>query len=151
MSDSENSCVIAALDLSEDARAVAERACLLASCLQVPARLVHVVDEAAIVNPANEFSLGGLVAGEFEEKEVEAGLAARRYLEKVLGSLLTDCAEDLEILEGRPANRLEEHARETKAAMIVMGQPEHRFGSLVTHLSRHASCDVHIVRTPDRD
>lgn len=143
------SCVIAALDLSDDVHAVAERACLLASCLEVPARLVHIVDDAAIVNPANEFSLGGLVAGEFEEQEIEAELFARRYIESRIEGISSECAT-LEILTGRPAGKLEDHARETGALVIVVGQPESRFGSIVKHLTRHAPCDVHIVRVPER-
>ncbi len=139
-------CVIAAVDLTPSARPIAARACELARCLGVEARIVHVLDEPEVVNPANEFALAGLEPEEFEEKELEAALTARRILESSLEGLVGQCAE-LEVLIGRPADKLERHAADHDALMIVAGQPHARFGSLVTHLARHAPCDVHIVRT----
>ncbi len=141
--------VIAAVDLDPSARAVAERACELAHCLGVEARVVHVLDEPEIVNPANEFTLADLEPEEFEEKELEAALAARRMLESSLRGVLEECAE-LVVLIGRPADKLVAYAREHGARTLVVGQPHAHFGSLATRLARHAPCDVHIVRTREQ-
>ncbi|HFD79049.1 MAG TPA: universal stress protein [Gammaproteobacteria bacterium] len=139
-------CVIAALNLSEDLLPLAERAQQLAECMKLPLRLVHVVDDTAVINYANEFNLSGVVAGEFEQKEINDELRARRLIEHRLG-LPEERHSELEVLSGPRARTLEQHARRLGARIIVVGQPETHFGSVVTHLTRHAPCDVHIVRT----
>ena len=141
----QNSCVLAGLSLSTELEAVVERGRQLARCMNLPLVLLHVVDDTALFDYASEFNLSGLLTGEYEEEEVSKELMARRMIEDRLGKA-GDAFGTLEIVAGPRAETLEREARKRHAAVIVVGQPETRFGSVVTHLARHAPCDVHIVR-----
>ncbi|HED17850.1 MAG TPA: universal stress protein [Gammaproteobacteria bacterium] len=141
-----NTCIIAALNLSNELEAVVETARKLADCMQLPVRLLHVISDQALIEISNEYGLGDALGG----GRIEQGFRDEYIARHKIGARL-DLADsqlgELEILTGHNAKTLEQRARELHAAVIVAGQPETHFGSVVSHLARHAPCDVYIVRT----
>ncbi len=143
-----NGCVLAALSLSDELESVAERARQLAQNLNLPLVFVHVVDDTALFDYANSFSLSGLIAGKYDEDESNKELMARQMIEKRLTRLEDN--ERLEIRAGSCAETIEALAGQRQSAMIVLGQPEKHFGSIIMHVARYAPCDVHIARTLEK-
>lgn len=137
-----NTCIIAALDLSDDLEAVAAKARQLADCMQLPVRLLHIISDQALVELSNEFGLGDALGG----GHIEPGFRDEYIARHKIGARLNLADSELEILTGHSAKALELRARELNASVIVAGQPETHFGSVVAHLARHAHCDVYIVR-----
>lgn len=141
-----NACVIAAINLSDDLEAVAEKARELAACMQLPVRMIHIIDDAALLELSSEFGPGDALGSEYIQQEVRDEYIARHKIGARL-NLADNQLGELEIQAGPRAKTLEQQARDLNAAVIVAGQPETRFGSVVSHLARHAPCDVYIVRT----
>ncbi len=142
----ENGCILAALSLSDELEGIAVRARQLAQGMALPLVFVHIVDDTALYDYANSFSLSGLVSGEYDEVEANNELKARKLIEKRLSSDSLP-GETLEIHAGARAETLEMLARQRPTAIIVLGQPETHSGSVIMHIVRHAPCDIHIVRT----
>lgn len=144
-----NACVIAAINLSDDLEAVAEKARSLATCMQLPARLIHIIDDEALIELSNEFGPGDALGSEYIQQQIRDEYIARHRIGARLG-LSDNRLSELEIQAGPRAKTLEQQARDLNAAVIVVGQPETHFGSVVSHLARHAPCDVYIVRTENK-
>lgn len=144
----EKGCVLAALSLSDELESIAERARQLAQSLNLSLLFVHVVDDTALFDYANSFSLSGLISGQYDEDESNKELMARQMIEKRL-ALLGE-SEKLEIRAGACAETIETLARQRQSSIIVLGQPEKHFGSIIMHIARYAPCDVHIVRTIEK-
>lgn len=143
----ENTCIIAALDLSDDLEAVAAKARYLADCMQLPVRLLHIIDDQALIELSNEFGPGNTPGSGYIQQELRDEYIARHKIGARL-NLSDNQLGELEIRAGQhSAKTLEQRARDLNASLIVTGQPETHFGSVVSHLARHAHCDVYIVRT----
>jgi len=142
----ENTCVIAALNLSDDLEAVAEKARKLAGFMRLPVRLIHIINDEALTELSNEFGPGDPLGGKYIQQELRDEYIARHRIGARL-NLADSQLGELEILAGPRAKTIEQQARDLNAAVIVTGQPESHLGSVVSHLARHAPCDVYIVRT----
>ncbi len=141
----ENSCVMAAVNPNDELERIAKRARSLAQSLNLPLIFVHVVDDDALFDYANSFSLSGLVSGEYELIEAKKEIMVRKLLEDQLKTE-SHPYESLEIHSGKRTETIANLATERHAVIIVLGQPESHFGSVATHLARHTPCDLYIVR-----
>ncbi len=138
-------CVLAAVSLSSELESIVARARQLAQGMNLPLVFLHVVNDTSLFNYGNNFSLSGLVTGEYKEDEINKMLMARQMIEARL-KLSPTQHESLEVHTGSCARTIEMLARKQQAAIIVLGQPEASFGSIIMHVARHAPCDIHIVR-----
>ncbi len=140
-----NTCVLAAISLLDELESIVVRARQLAQGMNLPLVFLHVVDDTTLFDYANNFSLSGLVTGEYQEAETNKMLMARQMIEARL-KLSSTQHESLEVYAGSCAETIEMLARQQHAAMVVLGQPEASFGSVLRHVARYAPCDIHIVR-----
>lgn len=150
MQSTQKQTVIAALSLvPEHVTAVTLEADAIAQCTGASLKLIHVVDEIALISPVTEFGVADYIPDEIEERQNLAVESARETLLRILPEVRE--GPDLEIKVGIPAQTLEQAAGELNASMIVVGQPHAFFGSVTKHLVSHAPCNVHVVRLPEEN
>lgn len=135
--------IIAAVDLTDDSRAVLERAAGLAQQWQAQLLLVHIV-EFVPIEPMSD-SLVPVV--QVDERLVERARAQLQTLAGTAG-VSTDC---LRVTSGNVKIELLHIARDWQADLIVLGSRERHGLSILVNLTEDtvlhgAPCDVLAVR-----
>lgn len=138
--------IVAAVDASPTARTVVERAIEWTGHIDDDLRVVHVFQPPSTVYPVEGMYLAD--DDEFERADHET-------VWKELAGLLEDTTAKKVQLRGYPASAIVEYARETDAAIIVVGTRGRggfaslMLGSTSQAVIHDAPCDVLVVKTED--
>ncbi|WP_269618375.1 universal stress protein [Zhongshania sp. BJYM1] len=136
-------CILAALDLSEEADAVLERATAMASAENAALHLVHVVE------PLN-LAYGGDIPMDFSSVQEQLQTQAEESLHQHAKRANVDLA-NCHLLSGRPDAQVHELCQTLKADLIIVGSHGRKglallLGSTANGVLHGATCDVLAVR-----
>lgn len=137
--------IVLAVDLSEEASHVAEKAQTLAGLYDAELSIVHVIEPVS-------FTYGGDIPLDFSGIQEEIRKQAQEQLNKLAQRLEID-EERQHLLMGRPETEIHNLAKEIAADLIVVGSHGRHglaliFGSTANGVLHGASCDVLAVRVP---
>jgi universal stress protein A len=135
--------ILAAVDYSEHADSVVQRAVSLAQQYAAALAVLHVVDYAWPTD--TDYVLAPI--DDMEDKLVDA---AQKRLDSLLESTGTPAAERI-VVVGRPKQEILQVAEREQADLIVLGAHGHHglagfLGSTADRVLHRASCDVLAVR-----
>jgi universal stress protein A len=137
--------ILAAIDLTEHSRAVAQRACELASSGPAAVQLLHVVEFAPVTPPGDDILPVVQIDQELMERAQKQIVALARELN------IATSATRVEV--GSARSEILRLAQEQASELIVIGARErHGLSLLVPHTEdsvlHGAPCDVLAVRVP---
>jgi universal stress protein A len=140
--------LLLAVDFFDHTQMVAQKAKLLADTYQSQLSVVHVVENATLVEP--DFCSPLQLGMDFTAALADNAQQKLNALKALLG--LADNQVYLEF--GRPASEIIRVANEIKADLIVVGSHGRHglallLGSTANGVLHHAACDVLAVRLPD--
>jgi len=140
--------ILVAVDLTDDAAIVMDKARKLAKLYEADLSMVHVMEPVAVGMAVEVSSM------DIESLHEEATKYARETLAEQ-GAILDIPPSRLHNLIGQPAREIRNLAQTIKADLVVVGgHGKHGFdlllGSTSSGVAHGISCDLLIVRVPDR-
>ncbi|MEH6549678.1 MAG: universal stress protein [Pseudomonadales bacterium] len=138
--------ILLAVDLSEEAQQVADKAKALAAAYSAQLSIIHVIEPIS-------FTYGGDIPLDFSSIQEEIQSQAKLQLSK-LSEPMGIASEGQHLVLGRPENEIHNTAEEIGANLIVVGSHGRHglaliFGSTANGVLHGASCDVLAVRVSE--
>lgn len=143
---SEYAHILIAIDLSEESRPVANRACILSKAFSAKISCVHVIEPLSL-------AYGGDIPMDLSTIQEQIQDTAKVHMEE-FGSQLGIASEDQHLIFGRPETEIHALAEQISADLIVVGSHGRRglallLGSTANGVLHGAKCDVLAVRVGD--
>lgn len=143
---SEYAHILIAIDLSEESRPVASRACMLSKAFASKISCVHVIEPLSL-------AYGGDIPMDLSTIQEQIQDTAKVHMEE-FGSQLGISSEDQHLIFGRPETEIHALAEQISADLIVVGSHGRRglallLGSTANGVLHGAKCDVLAVRVGD--
>lgn len=139
--------ILVAVDLTEDSRPVAQRACALAKAFQAELSCIHVIEPLSL-------AYGGDIPMDLSTIQEQIQQTAKIHLAEFARGL-TIATEDQHLVFGRPEHEIHDMASHIGADLIVVGSHGRHglallLGSTSTGVLHGAGCDVLAVRVGSR-
>lgn len=135
--------ILVGVDLTEESRLVAMRACALSKAFSAKISCLHVIEPLSL-------AYGGDIPMDLSGIQDQIQVTARTHLAR-FGKSLNIAAQDQHLIFGRPETELHSLAAEIEADLIVVGSHGRQglallLGSTANGVLHGAPCDVLAIR-----